>query len=251
MARLYLYIDLNPDGSGTLTEEKEFKDGTSSSTSITYNPDNTGTYTKNLRNGNQVSGTFNIVEDDMKGSLTETINFPEGRYIDKINKSVEITLIPPDSISVDYQEYRTFSSGRIDSIQININARENEETIYAKYEILKRNGAHGTLYLEQSDESITLSGDWTTWNGYYIVIDNTVYDLSENIFHIHYKVYASVEAFNNNEDPILIADFVINEEYASSGTMTYNDIIYNITFQTNGTATIESGGKSTKINLYQ
>jgi hypothetical protein len=52
-----------------------------------------------------VSGTFNSIEDDQKGAFTELIDFPEGRYVDKINKSAIVEITLPDSIlNVDFKD---------------------------------------------------------------------------------------------------------------------------------------------------
>ena len=79
-----------------MVEDFEFRDGSSAFHSVTFYPDQTGEFTKQLRNGITVSGTFDSAEDDHEGSWTETIDFPEGRYIDQILRSAEVVITVPD-----------------------------------------------------------------------------------------------------------------------------------------------------------
>jgi len=111
-------VELNPDKSGTLSDEFDYRDGKSASRSVTFYADGTGIFSKTLRNGTTISGTFDCVEypDDLEGSYSETIVFPEGRYLDKITNSVIISLTYPDSIfNGNFSKIIYFSSGSVDS----------------------------------------------------------------------------------------------------------------------------------------
>ena len=153
LSHLKQSIDIKPNGTGSLREDFEFSDGASSFHSLTFNGDHTGSFTRQLRDGTLITGTFNDVKDDLNGSFFETIDFPAGRYLDKITKSAVVSITLPDSIfhaSLSRAVY--FSSGRVDSSHVDIVIHHNDGIKTTALEVTKANRAHCTFLVEESSE---------------------------------------------------------------------------------------------------
>jgi hypothetical protein len=248
LAHLRQSVEINPDHSGTLGELFDFRDGSDAYRTVTFYPNNTGDYEKKLRDGTMVNGEFNCVEDDLQGSFSETIDFPEGRYIDKIEKSAQISLTLPESIfNAEYSEMVYFSSGQSTYANIEIEVQEIEGVKKTTLEATKANGAHGTLVIEESDTQTTLEGEWYTWNDYYILVDAEYF--MDGSGHIHYEVYQT--PYNPGDTPILYADYYFSPDQSGNGILSYNGVEYQLTFDQFGQVQITQNGQSTNINLYQ
>ena len=239
--------ELNPDQSGTLREDFTYKDGTSSYESITFLSNNTGTFSRMWRDGTEVSGEFNQVEDDLQGSYSETTDFPDGRFIDKIFKSATVSLTMPDSVfNAAFEEIVYFSSGKIDSTMIGIESDEDNGIRTTNLEIHKPNGAFGTIIVIESETESTLNGNWTTWNDYYIIVSAEYY--FDGSSHVHYEVYEP--PYNPGDNPVIVADYYISPDQSGTGTLSHNGESYQLNFDESGKATITQGGQSTDINLF-
>ncbi len=241
-------VDLNPDQSGTVREDFEFRDNTTAYRTVTFYANHTGGFSKQLRDGTLVSGTFNCVEDDLQGWYNELIDFPAGRYLDKIMKSAEVAIDTlANTFTAQFVENIFFSSGRIDTIQISLLSNQDGDIRYTVLEIQKANGAHGSFTIQQTGDEGNLTGTWTTWNDYYIIIEAEYY--SDGSAHLYYEVYAP--PYNEGDDPILIADYDITPDGSGTGTITYKDEIYQVNFDGLTQAEITKGGKKVIVNLFK
>jgi len=251
LSHLGKYVELNPDDSGTLREDYDYSDGTTSYWSVTFYADNTGEFSKLLRDGTTVNGTFDSVEDDMHGLWTEITDFPSGRYVDIIEREAEVTITLPDSIfEGSFSEIITFSSGNIDSSSVDILVKDSSDLKITYLEIEKKNNGHGSLRLEENESMIEVSGEWTTWDDYYIRISDTqlYFDGSG---HIHYKVWLNKESYTNGDDPLIEVDYIYSAGGEGNGTLAYEAESYQFTTSENGTGEISKGGKSKTFNLIQ
>ena len=240
--------EINPDQSGSLREDFTYKDGKTAYKTVTFYSNYTGTFSRKLRDDTKISGEFNSVEDDQQGSYSETIDYPEGRYVDKITKSAIVSITLPDSIfNGNFSEMIYFASGKIDSSAISIQTDEDNGTKTTVLEIQKRNGAHGTIEIVETDNESTLNGNWTTWNDYYIIVSAEFY--FDGSAHIHYEVYEP--PYNPGDDPVILADYYISPDQSGNGTLSHNGQLYELNFKESGEATITSDGKSKKIDLFQ
>ena len=238
---------LKPDNSGTLREDFSYNDGKTAYSTVTFYADNTGSFEKKLRDGTLVSGEFNSVEDDLYGSYSETTDFPAGRFIDKIYKSATVSITLPDSIyNADYRESVYFSSGKIDSSRISIEASESDGVKTTVLNVLKPNGAHGQMQIVESAEETILNGTWTTWNEYYIILEAEYY--FDGSAHIHYEVYAP--PYSEGDDPVIVADYYIAPDQSGNGTLSHEGNLYNLKFEESGQATITNDGQSKTITLF-
>ncbi|GEM_PF-3396326 len=241
--------EMHPDNSGTLREDFYYKDGTDSYNRFTFQSDYQGTFEKKYRNGLLVSGSFNQLRDDNHGSYSELIDFPDGRTLDKITRSAEVWLELPDSTShADYHHAVYFSSGKVDSLQATLVVTKNEGDRTGTLNVSKSNGAHGTIKTVVTAEVKTLTGNWTTWNNYYILISAEYY--LDGSGHVHYAVYKTEDAYNNGDDPLLVADYNFAPDHSGNGTITHGDTSYDVTFDESGQGTISDGQHSTDFNFF-
>lgn len=239
---------MNADGSGTIAKEFHFSDGSSSSASFTYNAEHTGSFTKTRRDGTVVSGTFDQVSDDGSGSYSSLIDFPTGYYLDKIEKEATMSLAD-HILTVFFAQKIFFSTGEIDSSNSTVTVEETESGTVTTITAQKRNGAHGTLtFLETDDGTSTMEGVWTTWDGYYILLNAEYY--MDGSSHMHYDVYTNEASYNNGDDPIVTADYDFTGETGGEGTLTYNGTEYQVTFDGSGKGEISDGSNTKTINLY-
>jgi hypothetical protein len=243
-------VDINPDKSGTLREDFEFKDGKTAFRSVTFYPDNTGEFARQLRDGTIVTGKFNSVEDDGEGYYQELTVFPDGRYIDKIEKSASVTLTLPDSIyHINLKETITYRSGRAVTDTAAIVTQTQYGVTNTTIQYSKHNGEHGTFCMVENEGGSTVDGNWTTIEGYYILLSAEYY--LDQSGHVHFEVYESEAAYNNGDDPIIVADYYFSPDGSGTGTLSYNGQSYDISFSDSGDAEIFADGKSAKINLFQ
>jgi hypothetical protein len=251
LSHLGRFADINPDKSGTLREDFDYKDGKTAYHSFTYNGDYTGSFAKQFRDGTLVSGTFDSVEDDLHGAWTELIQFPSGRYLDKIEREADVQIILPDSIfEASFFEAIYFSSGNIDSSSIDITVSEINGIKTTVLDITKKNGAYGTFTLEEHEDVVLMSGNWTTWNGYYIEFSDTQFYF-DGSGHIHYEVWSTYQSFLNDENPILVVDYYFSPDGEGTGTLTYDGQTYDITADQSGQGVISQGGRSKQFNILQ
>jgi len=248
LSHLHQQVELNPDSSGSLREDLDFRDGSAAYTMVTFNADNTGSFSKKRRDGTVISGEFDSVEDDLEGYYKETTDFPEGRYIDKISKSAIVSITLPDSIfNADFSEIVYFKSGRIDSSSASIRVWEQDGVKTTVLEQSKPNGAHGKLTIVEKGGESTLEGTWTSRDGYFIIVSAEYY--IDGSSHLHYEVYAP--PYTPGDDPIIIADYYFSPDQTGNGTITHNGNTYQVNFSDTGQAKISLDNKSKNINLFK
>ncbi len=242
------FMKINPDKSGTLREDFDFSDGTNAYNTITFYPDYTGTFSRMFRDGTTVSGSFNSIEDDLAGSFSETIDFPEGRYVDKIMKEALVSLTLPDSIfnaSLTRSVY--FSSGTVKTSSIDLEAYKEFEVNVLNIDIAKGNGAYGSFAIQATETDALLGGEWNTANGnYYILISGEYY--LDGSAHVNYRVFET--PYTSGDDPILIADYYFSPDGQGEGTVVFSGETYLINFDRTDSAEIQGAGKTGRINLY-
>ena len=248
LSHLKQSIDIEPDETGTLREDFNFKDGTSSFHAVTFHGDHNGSFARQLRDGTMITGTFNDVNDDHKGSFYETIDFPVGRYVDKISKSAQVSIILPDSIfNASLSRAVYFASGRIDSAHVDITVQENDGLKTTELDITKGNGAHGSFIVEETSDMAVLEGLWTTWNEYFISVSAEYY--SDGSGHIHYEVYEP--PYQQGNSPIIVVDYYISPDGSGNGTIVHDGNTYQVSFNSLDEAEIRLGEKSRIVNMYR
>jgi hypothetical protein len=251
LSHLGRLVDFNPDNSGTMREDFDYKDGKTAFHSFTFNDNYTGSFAKQFRDGTQVSGTFDSVEDDLHGAWTELIQFPSGRYLDKIEREADVQILLPDSVfEASFFEAIYFSSGNIDSSSIDITVSEVNGIKTTVLDISKKNDAHGIFTIIETQDEANLTGNWTTWNGYYIEITDTQFYL-DGSGHVHYEVWSSFQSNQNGDPAILVVDYYFSPDGEGNGKLSYDGKTYQITADESGQGTISQGGKSKQFNVIQ
>jgi hypothetical protein len=241
-------VILKADESGSLREDFYFSDGSTSFHSVTFYPDKKGEFTKLLRNGTTVSGSFDSADDDNEGSWTEIIDFPEGRYIDKISRAAEVLITIVDSeYTISLSETITFSSGREESASIDIKVEKSEDVKISKIDVLKANGAQGSFTVTETKEVAELVGEWYTWNQYFIEIEAQYY--ADESGHLLYRVYEP--PYEEGNDPILEAEYFFSPDASGEGTLVHNGLTYLIKFFGGEQGEISHGNKKTQFNLFR
>jgi hypothetical protein len=248
LSHLKRSVIIKPDGTGSLHEDFAFTDGTSSKNSMTFNGDHTGSFFRQLRDGTTVSGNFNDVRDDLSGSYYETVDFPAGRYVDKISKSAVVSIILPDSIfNAAFSRVVYFESGRIDSANISVSTQFAQGDKISDLNVLKANGAHGTFHIEESADMAMLTGEWTTWDDFFIIISAEYY--SDGSGHVYYEVYEPPYQPGNN--PLMVVEYYFSPDGSGNGTITHEGNTYQVSFNGADQAEVVSGNKRTTLNLYR
>lgn len=248
LRHLRQFIKLVPDKSGELREDFEYKDGKTSYKQVKFYTDNTGEFEEKKRNGTVVSGRFNSLEDDGEGSWEELTDYPEGRYIDKIQKSAQLWLTLPDSIlTIKLVETKYFRTGKVNTDSARIITQEQSGVKNSTLHYYKHNGEHGTLHVVENEAGSTVEGNWTTVDDFYILLNAEYY--IDGSGHIHFEAYTTEADYRNGVDPILVADYYFSPDGSGSGTLTYQGKKYELIFDESGEAKVALDDKSTTINL--
>ncbi len=243
-------IDLLPDQSGTLREEFSYNDGKFAYKTVTFRPDNTGEFEEMRRDGTRISGRFDSVEDDGEGYWEETTDFPDGRFVDQIFKSAQLSFDNSNaSLTTRYTETITYTTGKSVTDSALVIAREENSTRYTTIHYYKHNGEHGTLDITEADSNSTLDGHWSTADGFYVVIHAEYY--ADNSGHVHFEVFASETAYQNGDAPLIVADYYFSPDGSGNGTLTHNGRNFDITFDDSGNGNISTDGQTKQIRLYQ
>ncbi len=250
LLHLVQLLKINPDRSGTISENYEFRDNTTSSSTIIFNADYTGTFSRAFRDGTTVNGSFNSIEDDLKGSFSETVDFPEGRYIDKITKeaTVALTIMEPAHIlNAALTRSTFFSSGAVRTAVLEMEATEEPASTVVTYKLTKGNGAYGTFTLHSNEFESTLDGEWNTFSGDYYILISAEYFV-DGSGHLSYQVYPT--PYTPGDDPVLTAEYFFSPDGHGDGTIFYQGETYLITFDRQDEARIQEGERSARIRLY-
>lgn len=249
LSHINQYIKINADGSGVLQSEHNFSDGSTLMNEITFNADGTGTFSKERRNGTTITGSFDSVEDDLHGSWTEIVDFPDDLYVNRLERLAVVSIVLPDSIfNAAFREVIFFDSGKIDSSSAAMQVQEEGGVKTTTLNRTKPNGAHGTFVIVEQQDVSSLDGYWITWNGYYVSVSAEYY--MDGSGYLHYEVYITEEAFLNGEEALIVADYFFSPDRSGEGTLVQDGKHYDITFDASGSAEITDGKKARMIHLY-
>jgi hypothetical protein len=194
-----------------------------------------------------VSGTFDSAEDDLEGSWTETIDFPEGRYIDQILRSAEVLItVPHRQYEISLAETIILSSGQERSATIDIKVNESYELKTIEIDVEKGNGASGSFTVTETEDVTELVGEWYTWDQYFIDIRAEYY--ADGSGHIKYSVYEP--PYEEGNDPILVVEYYFSPDGSGEGSLVHNGLTYLIKFTGGDQGEISQGNKKAMFNLY-
>ncbi len=241
-------VDFKIDGTSTITQTFYYDDGTSRSSSVTFLTDNTGTFSRTLRNGVSVSGSFDQAWDDGVGSYQATWSFPAGNYLTSIFRSAAVTADTLAGLfNANFFEKITFATGDIDSSRIII-SKDFVQGV-TTYDITRRNGAHGQLKVQELDDLSVMTGYWVTYDSFYVDIRAEYY--SDRSSYLIYKVYENQAAFDAGADPIVVAEYNFAPDGSGTGIVTADGVKYEVELDETGVGQILRNGVRKTINMYR
>jgi len=238
--KLQQNAELNPDGSGFISERLDYRDNTFREAQVNFYDNFTGDFTETWRDGTTVSGAFDLLEDDNHAAVSRVIDFANSFHVDKIEQSAEYTLDPQDSSSIAVlKEKIFFQNGGLDTARVDVE-RFLEGGSWKEHFIVQTS-RHG-----QSDFTVTyydeykeFEGEHTTAEGYYILFNGIEYAAGNG--EIWLKVYASEQAYLNGEPPLLTLHIFYNGDGSGHGEIAEGGKSYNVIYKANGEIEVRDG----------
>jgi hypothetical protein len=241
-------LQIHPDETGRIFEQLNYRDGTFLQKTVNFYADYTGDYSEVWRNGTQVSGTFDRLEDDNHASLTRVVDFPAGFFLNKIEQSADYTLNPEDSSShAILNEKIFFANGLLDTSQLVID--EFFENDLKKTHLVgsRSDGSHADLLVTHFSDFQEIEGNYTGPDGYFSLIEATLY--SDGSGELWLKVYESEEAYLNGEPPVATIYIHFNPDGSGGGEVSEGNVKYSVQVDQNGEMVVtDDAGKRQIIN---
>jgi len=248
--QLLQQLEINPDESGQISERLDYRDGTFLQKTVNFYSDFTGDFSETWRNGTQVSGTFDRIEDDNHASLTRQVDFPAGFFVDKIDQLADITLTPADSSShLLLNEKILFAAGLLDTSELVID--EYHESGLKKTHLVaaKSNGAHADLLVTDYPGYQEVDGNYTGPRGYFSLIHAIFY--SDGSGELWLTVYENEQAYVNGEPALVTIYIRFNPDGSGDGDIAEGGERYSVQVNSNGEMLVrDNSGNSKTVNGY-
>lgn len=241
-------LEFRPDNTGTVQERLDYRDGTFAQKTVNFYSNYTGDFSEKWRDGTQVTGTFNSLEDDNQGSFTRTITFPAGNDPMRISQSALATLNPADSSSfLSLNEKIFFLDGAVDTSQLDINEYFENGLKKTNLEGWNSDGSHALLLITHYSDYKELEGNYTGPDGYFTLINATLYNDGSGDMWL--KIYQSEEAYNNGEPPLATIYIHFNPDGSGNGEITKGADKYQVQVAPNGKMkVVDDQGKQQDIS---
>ncbi len=242
-------FEINPDSSGSIDQRLDYRDNTFMQVTVNFNDDYTGDFSEIWRDGTTANGTFDRVEDDNHGSFEKTINFASGP-LQKLEQAADITIDPVDSSqTIMLNENRYFTTGEVDSCQLDIEEFYDAGVKKTMLELWKNDGTSAELLVTHYPEFDEVDGFFINPEGYYHLITATFY--SDGSGDMTVKVWESEQSYLNGDPPILIITIHFNPDGSGEGTLTEGGEEYRIRVEQDGTITvIDDQGRTDSVAGY-
>lgn len=223
---------------GSYSKETKFADGKSSSESVTFNEDGTGSFSEIRRDGTRVEGTFNSADEDGHGGYTLAITFRAGHDPASISESGEFTINAADStLNGTFEREVRFRDGRVESESVSLQQTRVGDLLSTSLNVEKSDGSHGFINIVETPEVDQVSGEWTNVDETFVVF--TAESYPDDSAHLEFKVYENEAAFENGAEPILSGVFDFYPDGSGRGVITEGDKSYNVTINPDGSVVIE------------
>ena len=246
LAQLLQNLEINPDQSGHIDERLDYRDNTYLSKEVNFYADFTGDFAENWRDGTQVTGTFDRLEDDNHASITRFIDFPAIYLLDKIEQAADVTLNPADSSSHwSLNEKIYFAGGNIDTSELIVD--EYFEAGFKKTHLqgVRSNGSQADLLITHYPEYQDIEG-WTIGTeGYYSLVHAILY--SDGSGELWLTVYLNKQAYLNGDPPLANIYIHFNPDGSGEGQITETDKSYNVKVNQNGEMQIQDEEGNRKV----
>lgn len=238
-------LEINPDESGSIRKRLDYRDGTFLEKMINFYADYTGDFSETWRNGTQVSGTFDRLEDDNHARVERTVDFPTGYLLDRIQQLVDITLNPDDSTTMAlFNEKLFFNSGRLDTSQVEVT--EYYESGLKKTHLVtaRSDGSQADLLVTAFPEYQDLEGSYTGPQGYYSLIHAIFY--TDGSGELWLTVYQNESAYQNGEPALATIYVHFYPDGSGEGEITENEDKYTVQVQPSGNIVVRNDQGSSK-----
>ncbi len=246
LEKLTQELEINPDESGHANERLDYRDGTYLQRTIDFYADYTGEFSEVWRDGTTVTGTFDRIENDNHGSFTRTINFPSGHDPVKIDEAADITLNPADSSSsLILKEKILFASGQLDTSRLDVDEYWENGLKKTHLEAWSSDGSHADLMVTHYAEYEELEGNYTSPEGYYVLINGTFYN--DGSGELWLKIYESEQAYLNGDPPLVIIYIHFNPDGSGEGTITEGSNTYKVVIGQNGKMVVSNNKGESKV----
>ncbi len=242
-------LNYNVDGTGTITRTLHFKDGSISTTTYTFNGDNTGSFSREFRDGTTVTGEFNDVADDGNGYYRSLTDFKSHKYLDTIYKSATVNW---DSLAetFDASFFRSVRFLTGDSSYASILIASDGNTGISTIEISRHNGANGKFNVQELDDVTLLTGWWITRDSLYVTVSAEYYGEGSGVF--SYAVYTNKASYDNGDAAIATAKYNFSPVGDGTGIITLADqSTIEVSFNENGFGKLRQNGEVKTFNLFR
>ena len=230
LSRLTRSADIECDGSGTLTVDMTYRDGSSFTRTITWDGQGAGTVTENRIDGTVVTGSF----DETTGAYALTTTYPAGH--DPVSRDRHGTALEG---SVEAWEIVVWQDAHPDTTYFTA-VESGGETTASGYRV------DGDLREDFSlvhDEDGNASGEWTRNDG------------AEGEFELEmlegggsHLVFAASDPAAEGS-PSVTGEIYYAPDGSGTGTVTFtqngNSVTYTVTFGPDGAGTLEDGAGNT------
>ena len=223
---------------GSYSKESKFSDGKSSSESATFNVDGTGTFAETRRDGTKIDGTFDSAEEDGEGSYSLTTVFPAGHDPVSVSESGEFTINAADStINGSFEREVRNEDGTIEKESVDVEQTVVGDVRTTKLSVDNSDGSKGVIRITESPEVDQVAGEWTETDNSYVVFAAQSY--ADDSAHLQLEKYASEDAFNRGDAPIVSGEFDFYPDGSGHGTVTEDGKTYDVTIHPDGSVTIK------------
>ncbi len=223
---------------GSYSKETKFSDGKSSSESVTFNEDGTGSFSHTRRDGTSIVGTFDSADEDGQGAYTLTTTFRAGHDPASISESGEFTINFADStLNGTFEREVRFRDNHMESESVSVQQTRAGDLLSTSLNVDKSDGSHGFINIVETPDVDQVSGEWTNVDETFVTFNAESY--ADGSAHLEFKQYASEAAFENQQPPILSGVFDFYPDGSGSGVISEGDKSYNVTINPDGSVVIE------------
>lgn len=251
LQKLIQTATMNEDQSGSYSERYEYRDNTTLLKSITFFSDSRGEFSETWRDGSIVNGTFDVLEDDNKASLTRSIQFANHPLVDRISHSADYSLDPSDSSSSALLVEKVyFKSGELDTARVQADRYLENGFWVEEVDIRTSDDGRTNFLVRHLDTHKEIEGDFEDAEGYYGRFNAIEYPAGNG--ELWLTIYASEQAYLNNEPPLVSLHIIYNGDGSGNGEITENGESYQLNFTADGEmiATNSDGDRET-VNAYR
>lgn len=250
LLRLQQNGEFNPDQSGSINERLDYRDNTFRQSEVNFYPDFTGDFSEVWRNGITVTGTFDLLEDDNHARITRIITFPENPFVTRVEHTADYTLNPVDSSSVGILTEKVFfRNGGLDTARVEVERSHVSGNAVDHFIIQTSNRGQSDFTVTYFDTYNQIEGNHTTVDGFFVVFNAVEYQNGSG--ELWMSVYASRQAYENGEDPLLTLHIRFNGDGSGSGEITEDGKTYQVKYAAGGEIeVVDTTGKKASLSGY-